>query len=137
MGLAYTYVEKDRVFVVPFKGDDKVFNVLVTIRDDWVITSALAARKDELPPDINREELYGLLLRLSFELSEVTFGLTEKGDIVVHAESHVDALSFENFKVEFTSVVFGVFFFSKEIAPKYPRVKVPNDLSEKIYMYVV
>ncbi|RLI08175.1 hypothetical protein DRO32_02705 [Candidatus Bathyarchaeota archaeon] len=136
MGLKYEYVEEDKVFVVPFKSGERVFNVLVALRGDWVITSALAARKEDLPEDVDEKELYKLLLRLSLELSEVTFGLTSRGDVVVHAESHVNALSFENFRIEFASVVFGVEYFAKEVAPSYPKVRVPNDLSEKIRSYI-
>jgi len=136
MGLKYEYVEKEDLFIVPFKSDVKEFNVLVAVRGDWVTTLAMAAKKEELPKDLDEKELYKLLLRLSLELSEVTFGLTEFGDVVVHAESHVKALSPENFEVEFASVVFGVEYFAREIAPKLSRIRVPDDMSKKIYYYV-
>ena len=136
MNLKYRYVEEEDLFIVPFESDIKKFNVLVVVRGDWVTTLAMAARKEELPKDLDEKELYKLLLRLSLELSEVTFGLTELGDIVVHAESHVKALSPENFEVEFASVVFGVDYFAREIAPKLPRVKAPNNVSKKVYYYV-
>jgi len=135
MGLRFKYVEEDKVFVVPFQSEDgRRFNVIVAVRGDWVTTAALAAKKDELPPNLDERKLYELLLRLSFEMNEVTFGLTDKGDVVVHAESHVKALSLENFRIEFASVVFGVDYFAKEIAPNLPRLKPPKDLSRLLYV---
>jgi len=135
MNLHFKYVEKDKVFVVPFEAEDgRRFNVIVAIRGDWVTTAAIAARREELPKDVDEKRLYELLLRLSFELNEVSFGLTDKGDIVVHAESHVRALDLENFKIEFASVVFGVEYYAREIAPNIPKVKVPRDLSRLIYV---
>ncbi len=136
MGLEYRYMDEEKIFVVPFASEKtgRKFNVLIVVRGDWVTAAAIAARREELPRDVDEKELYKLLLRLTFELSEVTFGLTEHGDIVVHAESHVKALEFENFKVELGSVVFGMEYFTREIMPNYPRIKVPKDLSRLVYL---
>jgi len=136
MDLKFEHIEDKNVFVVPFFSEKtgKHFNVIITIKDDWVTTAAIAVSREELPRDIDEKELYRLLLLMTFELNEVTFGLTHKGDVVVHAESHVKALSFENFRVEFGSVVFGVEFFHREILPNYPRVKVPDYYSKLIYL---
>ena len=137
MNLKYKFVEKDKVFIVPFSGDTKPFNVLVLVREEWVSVIALAARKDELPPNLDKERFYETLLRLTLELNEVTFGLTEEGDVVVHAETHVKALEFENFKIEFTSVVFGVDYFAKRIAGHLPLIEhPPSEVSKKISSYV-
>jgi len=136
MDLKFKHIEDKNAFVVPFLSEEtgRQFNVVVTIKDDWVTTAAIAARREELPRDIDEKEFYRLLLVLTFELNEVTFGLTNKGDVVVHAESHVKALSFENFKMEFGSVVFGVELFHREILPNYPKVKVPDYYSKLIYL---
>ncbi|HDJ25823.1 MAG TPA: hypothetical protein ENF34_00695 [Candidatus Bathyarchaeota archaeon] len=135
MGLEFKYVEEDKVFVVPFVSEDgRRFNVVVAVRGDWVTTAAIAAKRDELPRDVDERKLYELLLRLSFEMNEVTFGLTDKGDVVVHAESHVKALSLENFRIEFASVVFGVEYFARKVAPDYPRLEAPKDLSRLLYV---
>ena len=136
MDLKYKFVEEDKVFIVPFSGDEKQFNVLVIVRGDWVNVVAMAAKKDELPANLDKEEFYRTLLRLTLELNEVTFGLTEDGDVVVHAQTHVNALEFENFRVEFASVVFGVDYFSKNVASKFPLIKPPGDVSKKIRSYV-
>jgi len=137
MNLKYEFVEKDRLFVVPFSSDSRRFNVLVLVRDEWVNVIALAAKKDDLPANLNREKFYEMLLRLTLELNEVTFGLTEDGDVVVHAQTHVNALEFENFKVEFTSVVFGVDYFAREVANNLPLIQPPpGEVSKKIRSYV-
>ena len=121
MDLKFRHIEDKNAFVVPFFSEKtgRQFNVVITIKDNWVTTAVIAARREELPRDIDEKEFYRLLLLLTFELNEVTFGLTKQGDVVVHAESHVKALSFENFKMEFGSVVFGVELFHREILPNY------------------
>ena len=136
MGLKFELIEDRNAFVVPFSSEKtgRQFNVVITIKENWVTTAAIAARREELPRDIDEKEFYRLLLLLTFELNEVTFGLTNRGDVVVHAESHVKALSFENFKVEFGSVVFGVEFFHRNILPNYPKVEVPDYYSKLIYL---
>ena len=136
MDLKFKYIKDKKTFVVPFfsRKTRKEFNVIVTIRENWVTTAALAATKDQLPRDLDEREFYRLLLQLTFELNEVTFGLTRDGDVVVHAESHVNALSFENFKVEFGSVVFGVEYFLSEVLPNYPRIEVPDYYSKLVYL---
>jgi len=136
MDLKFELIEDRNAFVVPFSSEKtgRQFNVVITIKENWVTTAAIAARREELPRDIDEKEFYRLLLLLTFELNEVTYGLTNRGDVVVHAESHVRALSFENFKVEFGSVVFGVEFFHREILPNYPKVEVPDYYSKLIYL---
>ena len=137
MDLKYEFVEKDKVFIVPFSNDKRHFNVLVLVRGDWVNVMALAAKKDDLPANLDKEKFYETLLRLTLELNEVTFGLTEDGDVVVHAQTHVKALEFENFRVEFTSVVFGIDYFAKNVATNLPLIKPPPDeVSQKIRLYV-
>ncbi len=138
MDLKYEYVEKDRVFIVPFSSNTgRRFNVLVLVRGDWVNVVALAARRTDLPPNLDKEKFYETLLRLTLELNEVTFGLTEDGDVVVHAQSHVRALELENFRVEFASVVYGVDYFAKNVANNLPLIeRPPSDISKKIRSYV-
>jgi len=136
LGLKYRYVDKDKLFVIPVTTEARKFNVLIMVRGDWITTVALAAKKEELPKDLDEREFFRTLLRLSLELSEVTYGLTELGDVVVHAETHVRALSKENFKIELASVMFGVDYFAKEVATKYPRVRVPDEVTRKIYYYI-
>jgi len=136
MDLKFELIEDRNAFVVPFSSEKtgRQFNVVITIKENWVTTAAIAARREELPRDIDEKEFYRLLLLLTFELNEVTYGLTNRGDVVVHAESHVRALSFENFKVELGSVVFGVEFFHREILPNYPKIEVPDYYSKLIYL---
>jgi len=124
MELKFKYDKKARAFFVPFRIDDRDFMILITIRGKWITTASLIVRNSDLPPDLNREEFYARLLKETFYLNEVTYGLTKDNDVVVHAETHVDALSFENFKTEFWSVVYGIKHFLDRIFPEYPSVKL-------------
>ena len=136
MKLHYRFVEEDKLFIVPFASEERRFNILVLVRDDWVRVIGLAAKRSELPRNLDEKEFYKLLLRLTLELNEVTFGLTEDEDIVVHAETHVSALELENFKVEFASVVFGVEYFKEKVLPNLPLLKPPDDVSRKVRSYI-
>ena len=124
MNLKFEYDENAKVFFVPFKIDEREFMVVISIRGKWVTTAALIVRNNDLPPDLNKEEFYARLLKETFYLNEVTYGLTKDNDVIVHAETSTEALSFENFKTEFWSVVYGIKHFLEEIAPHYPSVRI-------------
>jgi len=117
MGLKFFFDEEDKVFVVPFEIEDKVFPVLVIPQQKWILTVAKIANVKKDLPDVNKENLYRKLLRETFYLNEVTYGLTDDEDVVVHAEESVSSLSFENFQTEFFSVVAGLKHWLDSIKP--------------------
>jgi len=119
MGVKFIHNKEDDVIVTPFKIGDKLYAVIIAVMGDWVLTVARVAGVDEIPPDASREELFARLLKDTFYLNEVTYGLTDNGDIVVHAGSSIEALDYENFKTEFYSVVAGIHHYVEEIEPEF------------------
>ncbi len=120
MGLKYVYREDMRTYLVPFvlktsKGEIEA-NVLVQIGDEWILTVALLMNAEMLSNEL-RGEIYEKLLTDTFYLNEVAYGLTKGKDIVVHAESSFENLSFSNFETKFYSVVYGVEYFVNNILP--------------------
>lgn len=120
MELNFSYDEEKKSFILPYTISDKRFSVYVNVGDPWITIVALLARAQDLPSNVNKEALYARLLQDTFYLNEVTFGLTKDGDIVVHAEAHVNALTFEDFNIEFQSVVYGISHFIDKIMKDFP-----------------
>jgi len=121
MDLRYDYDEKNNNFSIHFDvkfGEEVLhFQVFVFYNEDWISIVAPLIRESDLPKEVDKLEFYKKLLRETYYLNEVTYGLTENDDIVVHAESATQALDFENFKVEFYSVVYGIEHFLNEVIP--------------------
>jgi len=120
MGVKYVYDEENKVIIAPYKIHEREFLVFVLFSDNWVTTAARIVNLSELPPNLDKERFFARLLTETFYLSEVTYGLTKNGDVVAHAETHVDALDYENFRVEFHSVVAGIAYFIENIEPELP-----------------
>jgi len=123
MNLKFFVGKEEKEFVVPFlieTSEGKVrANVLVRIVGDWILTVAPIIDIDSILNRDDRLRLYERLLLDNYYLKEVTYGLSEEGTIVVHAETHKNALTFENFKGEFFSVVFGVQHFVEKLIPEF------------------
>lgn len=120
MGIKYIVDEEHNAIIAPYEIRGRDFLVVVLFSESWVLTAAKIVGLNELPPELDREKFFARLLMDTFYLNEITYGLTKDGLIVAHAESHVDALSFENFKVEFFSVVAGIAHFIDEIEKELP-----------------
>ncbi len=121
------YEKNDNVFIIPFYIQDNKnkisFDIIVTYNDKWILTIAPLLKKENIPFDTDLLRLYEKLLMDNYYLSEVTYGLTKEGNILVHAETHIDALCFENFKTELYSVVYGVRHFIEDILPLIEKYK--------------
>ena len=120
MGVNYVFDEEEGVIVAPFKIKGKVYPILIMVMGEWVLTVARLVNVNELPSNLDREKFYACLLRDTFYLSEITYGLMDNGDVVVHASTHVDALNYEDFKTEFASVVAGISHYRERIEPALP-----------------
>ena len=99
-------------------GEESIhFHIFIFYDDKWITIVAPLIRDKDLPEEIDKLSFYKTLLRETYYLNEVTYGLTENDDIVVHAETATNALGFDNFKVEFYSVVYGIEHFLREVVP--------------------
>lgn len=121
MNLRYNHDEKNNNFAVHFDikfGEEILhFQVFVFYSKDWISIVAPLIRENDLPKEVDKLEFYKKLLRETYYLNEVTYGLTKNDDVVVHAESATQALDFENFKIEFYSVIYGIEHFLNEVIP--------------------
>lgn len=120
MELNFSYEENEKRFTLAYDFSGREFIVNVFVSDSWVCVGTLLAKAEDLPANLNKEVFYARLLQDTFYLNEVTFGLTKNNDVVVHAEIHVDALSFENFKMEYGSVIYGIKHFVENIMKDFP-----------------
>jgi len=127
MDLNFEHEEKDGRFKVSFDvkyGEEVLhFRVFIFYDEDWITIVAPLIRESDLPKEADKLEFYKKLLRETYYLNEVTYGLTEGDDVVVHAETATRALDFENFRVEFYSVVYGIEHFLNEVVPSVFAIK--------------
>ena len=131
MELKFSYEEEGKVFSLTYEIGGKDFIIQVFVGEKWIVIGSLLVNQEELPSNMNLQEFYARLLQDTFYLNEVTYGLTKNRDVIVHAEINVNALTFEDFKTEFGSVVFGIKHFVEDVMKSFP-VK-PSEAS-KIYV---
>ncbi len=137
MGLKYVYDDEEKAFITRFhidtsKGVVDAF-IIVKVTDNWVIIFSPLMSKKSIPRDVDRLKLYMRLLRDTFYLNEIVYCITEKGDIVTKSETHVKALSYDNFRVEFYALLAGIKHFVESIASKIKEEYKDVDFK---YMYV-
>lgn len=118
--LNFSYEEKEKKFTLTydFLGREVIVNIFIS--DNWVCVGTLLTKAEDLPANLNKEVFYARLLQDTFYLNEVTFGLTKNNDVVVHAETHMSALSFKNFKMEYGSAIYGIKHFVENIMHDFP-----------------
>ena len=120
MNLKYFYDEDKGVFAVPFEIRGERVMISIIPGEKWIYVGSAIVNVKNLPPEVDREKLFALLLRETLYIPEVTYGLTDQGDIVAHAETATKAFEYKNFEIEFFSVVYGVQHFLENIATKFP-----------------
>ena len=134
MNLKYTYDETTKTFRLYFTirvGESQYVRAVIYVRvgDDWVLIVSPLINQKNIPVTVDRLKLYERLLLDTYYLNEVTYGLTREGDIVVHAEIHHSALTYENFETEFNSVVYGIGYFAGEIMKDFEKYKQASNIS--------
>jgi hypothetical protein len=118
--MGYEPIEKEGRYLIPFDIENEKYNVLVFFHEEWVETGTLLVESKELPEALNKEGLYARLLMDTLYAREVTYGLTTDGNVIVHAETAIKSLSFDNFQTEFNSVLAGIKHFVSTIKKDYP-----------------
>jgi len=127
MKLKFYIGKGGKEFIVPFllsTSEGKIrTNVIVRVVGDWILTVAPLIDISSIPNQNDRLRLFERLLLDTYYLKEVTYGLSEEGTLVVHSETQKSALTLDNFKPEFFSVVFGVQHFIEKIIPEFKEYK--------------
>ncbi len=131
----------ENMLIVPYKyvvdkkeqeGSSLLFEAKLTILRKWINVKLMIIRKEELPKKMLLP-LYERLLKGNFDLNEVTFSLSQSGDVFVEADLPVNT-DYTNFESEYGSVEFGVDFFLTEIIPSLNEVAVTSTFNENLYI---
>ena len=122
-------IEEDRL-IVPFNYGGQEFHINILYSDNWVESGALIVSAENLPSDIDRERLYARLLMDNLYIKEVNYGLTHEGDILIHAETAIEAFGFDNFETEFGSVIYGIQNYIENVEPEFPSLKDADHTSK-------
>ncbi len=128
------------MLIVPYKyatskaedGSTLMFEAKITILSKWINVKLMIIRNEEVPKKM-RLPLYERLLKGNFELNEVTFSLSQTGDVFVEADLPVGT-DYYNFESEYGSVEFGVDYFLTEIVPTLNELCVVDTFNADLYI---
>jgi len=99
------------------KGHSQIFQLQIVASNDWINAKALVAQIGDLSVE-ERAILFEKVLIANWELNEVTFSVDpDQYNIWCETDMPADS-TFDNFKVEFTSIPFGIEYFITKIAPE-------------------
>lgn len=133
MGFIYTYNPETKVFLFDAKvmrdgGKEDVYPVAIVIIRDWVLVVIAVLDLKDAPSHLSREKILEGVLVANFNWPEVNYGLS--GNILVSlAWSHKDALSLQNFKVEFAEALNGAKDFGLIVKYASSIVRPPKQFS--------
>ncbi len=130
----------ENFLIVPYKLSFKgpqgelplVFEVKMMIIKKWINIKLMLMRHEEVPPNL-RPVLNEKLLNANFDLNEVTYSVSQQGDIFVEADMPVNT-DYTNFSSEYGSIEFGVIHFLKEILPKLANVQAKSTYRQSLYI---
>ncbi|MFX0211502.1 MAG: hypothetical protein ACFFDT_36325 [Candidatus Hodarchaeota archaeon] len=105
------------VFNYEIKGHPQIFQLQIVASNEWINAKALVAQIGSLHTE-ERAELFENVLIANWELNEVTYSVDpDQRNLWCETDMPADS-TFDNFKVEFTSIPFGIEYFVTKIAPK-------------------
>ncbi len=131
----------ENMLIVPYKytvnkteddGASLLFEAKITILRKWINVKLMIIRHEEIPAKM-RLPLYERILKANFDLNEVTFSLSQSGDVFVEADLPVGT-DYYNFESEYGSVEFGVDFFLTEVVPTLNEISVIDTFNPDLYI---
>ncbi len=130
----------ENMLIVPYKyvvdknNEDAalMFEAKLTILRKWLNVKLMVIRNKEVPNKMHLP-LYERLLKANFDLNEVTYSMSQTGDVFVEADLPVNT-DYTNFESEYGSVEYGVDFFLTEIVPSLNEVSVTDTFNESLYI---
>ncbi len=130
----------ENMLIVPYKymvdktNEDAsmLFEAKLTILRKWINVKLMIIRNEEVPNKMQLP-LYERLLKANFDLNEVTFSISQSGDVFVEADLPVNT-DYINFESEYGSVEFGVDFFLTEVVPSLIEISVTDTFNENLYI---
>jgi len=130
----------ESMLIVPYKysvnktedENTMLFEAKITILRKWINVKLMIIRSTEIPKKL-RLPLYEKLLKGNFDLNEVTFSLSQPGDVFVEADLPVGT-DYYNFESEYGSVEFGVDYFLSEIVATLNEISVIDTFQADLYI---
>ncbi|MEA2070999.1 MAG: hypothetical protein U9O98_06875 [Asgard group archaeon] len=116
LDLKYFISEKGTEIMLPYKIEDKTFNVRIVIAKDWIQLFCQILPANEVPSNLITS-IYANLLLANFNINEVTYSIDPEGNIYSENDLPVNT-DLITFKSELGAVVFGYQYFFGELAPK-------------------
>ena len=110
----YDY-NSDKITIYETMNGDKI-EIYVYFSEKWVTVRYNGPSIKNLNPEQKFKIMY-LLLRLNEQIAEAKFCLTEDEHIVVTVESNIEALTFDNFKMEYGAIPYAIRMIKKKIMP--------------------
>ncbi len=110
---------------------DLVFEVKMMIIKKWINIKLMLMRHEEIPPNL-KAILHEKLLVSNFDLNEVTYSVSQQGDVFVEADMPVNT-DYVNFQSEYGSIEFGVVHFLKDVLPELANVQAKSTYRPALY----
>ena len=116
LDLNYYVSQEGTEIMLPYKIDQRTFNVRIVIAPDWMQLFCLIMAENEIPKELV-PAIHANLLLANFNLNEVTYSIDPKGNIYSENDLPVET-DIVSFKSELGAVVFGYQYFYEQIATK-------------------
>ena len=117
LNLPYKHSPQRKLFIIQYVSKSgREIPVMIYYSNKWIKFFVIAYNENDIPAYIDRKILYRRLLEENFYTYGVTFGITEKGSIIVEREVSTSSLrDVEIFRMYILSVLSGMNYFIKEI----------------------
>jgi len=116
LNLNYFVSQNGSEIMLPYKIDDRTFNVRIVVAPEWMQLFCQVIPANEVPEELV-SSIHAHLLLANFNLNEVTFSIDPEGNIYSENDLPADS-DLITFKSELGAVVFGYQYFFEQLAPK-------------------
>jgi len=116
LNLNYFVSQSGTEIMLPYKIDERTFNVRIVIAPEWMQLFCQIMTANEVPPELV-STIHANLLLGNFNLNEVTYSIDPEGNIYSENDMPVES-DIITFKSELGAVVFGYQYFYEQLAPK-------------------
>ncbi|MCK5045984.1 MAG: hypothetical protein KAJ76_02345 [Candidatus Heimdallarchaeota archaeon] len=116
LNLNYFVSQSGTEIMLPYKIDERTFNVRIVIAPEWMQLFCQIMTANEVPQELV-STVHANLLLANFNLNEVTFSIDPEGNIYSENDMPVES-DLVTFKSELGAVVFGYQYFFEQLAPK-------------------
>jgi hypothetical protein len=116
LNLNYFVSQSGTEIMLPYKIDERTFNVRIVIAPEWMQLFCQIMVANEIPQELV-STIHANLLLANFNLNEVTFSIDPEGNVYSENDLPVES-DLVTFKSELGAVVFGYQYFFEQLAPQ-------------------